>query len=126
MAVTENRLPKPLSSDFCHGLLGLLSIAATAYFALRYSERKAPRMQSMTENKIAVSQDAAQDIEVRYKDVKVDRVTTTLVWLWNDGRKPILRADLLPNQPLVVELADPAGQLVVLDVAVRSVSRPGI
>lgn len=54
------------------------------------------------------------------------RVTTSLIWFWNAGRRPILRQDIPAAQPLSVSISDPEKQLEILDVKVTKVSRPAI
>ncbi|HEV7377866.1 MAG TPA: hypothetical protein VGN95_24495, partial [Pyrinomonadaceae bacterium] len=107
-------------------LLGILSILATIYFAVRYAERKEPRFFSLNERKIAISEDAPEDIQITYKGEKVTRVTSTLVWFWNNGKRPIKNDDLPTEQSLLIKLSDPDNKLEILDVSVRKISRESI
>ncbi len=103
-------------------ILGVLSIIATAFFAHRYSEKKSPKFMYKTLRKIQRSSDAPDDIEVYYKGHKVDGVQSTVVWFWNDGRKPIVRSDIPKVQPIKIELND-SNELEILDVQVLKQSR---
>jgi hypothetical protein len=107
-------------------ILAILGICATAYFAIRYSERKQPRMQFLTERKIEAPPDAPQDIRIYFKDAKVGRVCATVVWFWNDGKTPIRAEDIPASQTLGIRLEDPDGPLEILSVAVQAVTRPAI
>jgi hypothetical protein len=107
-------------------ILGILSILVTVYFAIRYSERKEPRFISLNERKIAVSDDAPEEIQISYKGEKVDQVTSTNVWFWNEGKRPIKLEDIANDQPLLVKLADPNKAIEILDVSVRKSSRDAI
>jgi hypothetical protein len=103
-------------------ILGILSIIATAFFAHRYSEKKSPKFMYKTLRKIQRSSDAPDDIEVYYKGHKVDGVQSTVVWFWNDGRKPIVRSDIPVVQPIKIELND-SNELEILNVQVLKQSR---
>ncbi len=107
-------------------LLAMLSIAATAYFARKYSEKKLPKFAVLTERKISKSEDTPGNICVSYNGQVVDRVTSTLVWFWNAGRRPIRREDIPSTQPLEIRLVDDGDTLEILDTAVRKVSRKPI
>ncbi len=107
-------------------IIGTLSIAATIYFAVRYAERKEPHVHALTVQKVGISPDAPQDIQIHYRGTKVDRISSTTLWFWNAGKKPIRETDIIASQPLVVHLTDPSGALEILDVNVRKVSRPAI
>ncbi|GEM_PF-4169637 len=103
-------------------ILGVLSIIATAFFAHRYSEKKSPKFMYKTLRKIQRSSDAPDDIEVYYKGHKVDGVQSTIVWFWNDGRKPIVRSDIPEVQPIKIELND-SNELEILNVQILKQSR---
>jgi hypothetical protein len=103
-------------------ILGVLSIIATAFFAHRYSEKKSPKFMYKTLRKIQRSSDAPDDIEVYYKGHKVDGVQSTIVWFWNDGRKPIVRSDIPEIQPITIELND-SDDIEILNVQILKKSR---
>lgn len=103
-------------------ILGILSIIATAFFAHRYSEKKSPKFMYKTLRKIQRSSDAPDDIEVYYKGHKVDGVQSTIIWFWNDGRKPIVRDDIPAIQPIKIEFND-SGELEILNVQILKQSR---
>jgi len=107
-------------------LLGILSILATIYFALKYAERKEPRFYSLNESKIAISKDTPADIQIMYKGQKVMRVSSTLIWFWNAGKRPINKEDIPAGQPLLVNLSEPERNIEILDVAIRKTSREAI
>lgn len=104
-------------------LLGLLSILVTVYFAIRYAERKDPRFCSLNQRKIAVSEDAPEDIQISYKGQRVDRICSTLVWFWNSGKRPIKKEDIPHGQPLLIKLTDSDVNCEILDVSIRKTSR---
>jgi hypothetical protein len=107
--------------------LGVVSILATIYFALRFAERKDPRLHSLYDRKIAVSKDAPADIEVRYRGSKVERVASTYIWFWNAGKRPILKTDIPAAQPIQVTLIGPGDTPVqILDTLVRKTTRASI
>jgi len=113
-------------TNYAGAFLALLSIGATAYFARRYSEKKLPRFSSTTETRIATSKDAPDGISVSYKGQAVKRISSTLVWFWNAGRRPLKREDLPATQPLEIQLEDGDESREILDVVVRRVSRQAI
>ncbi|MCA1578337.1 MAG: hypothetical protein LC794_13350 [Acidobacteria bacterium] len=106
--------------------LGILSILATVYFAVRYAERKEPRFISLNDRKIAVSDDAPEEIQIFYKGEKVEQVTSTLIWFWNEGKRPIKKEDLSRSQPLLIKLQSDETPIEILDVSVRKSSRDAI
>ena len=103
-------------------ILGILSIIATAFFAHRYSEKKSPKFMYKTLRKIQRSSDAPDDIEVYYKGHKVNGVQSTVVWFWNDGRKPIIRSDIPEAQPIKIELND-SNEIEIPNVQILKQSR---
>ena len=107
-------------------LLGILSIIATVYFAIRYAERKDPCLQVITDQKIWVDKEALRNIQIKYGDTLVNRVSMTTVWFWNHGKKPIRRDDVPLKQPLIIELDDSNSPVTILDVSVQKVSREAI
>lgn len=107
-------------------VLGAFSILATIYFALKYAERKEPRFYSVNESKIRISEDADEHIQITYKTQRVTRVSSTLIWFWNAGKRPIRREDVPTGQSLLVRLSEPDTDIEILDVAIRKASRDAI
>jgi hypothetical protein len=109
-------------SNYIGIILGFLSIAATAFFAHRYSEKKSPQYMYETTKKIQRSKDAPDDIEVLYKGEKVESINSTLLWFWNSGRKPITKEDIPESQTIKIKLKSD-GDIEILDVSLLKTSR---
>lgn len=106
--------------------LGVVGIVVSVFLALRYAEKKKPTCYSETYLKIAASEDAPADIQIAYKGTPVERVSSTVVWFWNGGRRPIKRDDFPQTHPLRLRLSDHGGHSTILDFAVRKVSREAV
>ena len=106
--------------------LGLIGIVVTVIVAVRYAERKKPTYDGATYLKIAKSADAPEDIQIAFKGAPVHQVTSTFIWFWNAGRRPIKSEDIPATQPLVLQIKDEAARATILDFAIRKVSRPAI
>lgn len=106
--------------------IGLIGIVVTIIVAVRYAEKKKPTYAGATYLKIAKSADAPQDIQIAFKGAPVHQVTSTFIWFWNAGRRPIKSEDIPATQPLVLRIRDETAQATILDFAIRRVSRPAI
>src|SRR5213594_2522854 len=106
--------------------IGLIGIMVTVIVAVRSAEKKKPTYAGATYLKIATSADAPEDIQIAFKGAPVHRVTSTFIWFWNAGRRPIKSEDIPATQPLVLSIRDEAAQATILDFAIRKVSRPAI
>lgn len=106
--------------------VGVVSVCVTSYFAIRFSERKEPRYSFLNEEKLARSKETLGDIEIKYRGKSVNRVTSTYVWFWNKGRRPIRRNDIPDSKPILVELRDSHRELEVLSAEIYSTTRQAI
>jgi hypothetical protein len=106
--------------------IGLIGIVVTIIIALRSAERKKPTYHGVTYLKITKSQDAPPDLQIAFKGERVDRVSSTFIWFWNEGRKPIRRDDIPTTQPLVLRIRDGTANPTILDFAVLRMSRTAV
>jgi hypothetical protein len=106
--------------------LGALSIAATAYFAIKYAERKDPRLHVIGSMGIAISKSAPESVRVLYDGNEVPRISTAVVRFWNDGKRPIKSEDIPEEQPLKLVVTDRSAEVEILDVNVLKTSRDAI
>lgn len=107
-------------------VLGIIGLVLTVFFALRYAEKKDPRLYSVHFERIATPEDAPEDLSISYRGASVNRVTTSLIWLWNAGKRPIQAADIPPTQPIRIRLTEHGNAVSILDVKVVKSSRPSI
>ena len=109
------------------GLVAGLALGAIGiYVALRSRERKEPRVYIANDRKIALSLDAPSELELLYHGKRIPTLTSTYVWFWNEGRRPIRRDDIAPRQPIRIQLGQ--GELApeILEVVVRQTTRESI
>ena len=85
-------------------LLGLLA----AYYFYRKSQRQ-PRI-SHQRSEVAIvgggTTDFPSDLQIRFGDKVVPRVTSTRIILWNSGNETFSRNQLLDDDPLRVEISE--------------------
>src|SRR6266545_6717793 len=84
---------------------GIVGGAVVSYYFYRISKKERRPVYVVTGH-IVVRGNAELDIEVRYKQGEVPMVSRTVVALWNAGREPIRRDDLVENHPLMVKLPE--------------------
>ncbi len=103
--------------------IGGLSILVTVVLAVRSAEKKKPICSSVTIQKIAASEKPPHNIQISYKGIPVERVSTSFIWFWNAGRRPILKEDVPGTQPLQIKIPADGTNATILDFALRRVSR---
>jgi hypothetical protein len=94
-----------MSGDALNLVLALVTLvlgAAISYYFYRIA-RKERRPVYYTRTNVVVRGDRERQIEVRYKGQVVPSVFRTVVALWNAGREPIRREDIVQGHPLGVE-----------------------
>jgi hypothetical protein len=114
-----------MSGDALNLVLAAVSIvvgAAVSYYFYRISRKERLPLYVVT-GEVVVRGDANRDIEVRYKGDAVLMVSRTAVALWNAGREPIRRDDLVENHPLRVRLPEDAE---LLEARVLVTTKPEI
>lgn len=106
--------------------LGVLGIVATIIFAVRYRERKAPSAYIANDMKVATL-GAPPTLELSYRGKRIPTLTSTYVWFWNAGRRPIRREDIAPKQPIRITVGSAKANVEILDSPiVRKVTRDSI
>jgi hypothetical protein len=101
---------------------GLVASIVIGYYFYRLANKERQPVYVVTGN-IVVRAYTSRDIEVRYKGLEVPVVTRTVVALWNVGREPIRRDDLVERHPLSIQLAEKAS---ILEAEVVATTRPEI
>jgi hypothetical protein len=123
-ANATGRKPR-MTGDTLNLVLAAVSVvvgAAVGYYFYRISKKERLPVYVVTGH-IVVRGNAELDIEVRYKQGEVPMVSRTVVALWNGGREPIRRYDLVENHPLMVKLPE---DMSVLDARVLATTKPEI
>ena len=116
----------PVFSNVLALVLWTLGVIIAVWIAFRFYDKKRPKCCYLTDQKIAAKRDAPSDIAIQYRGETVSGVSSTLVWIWNGGRKPITREDLRDGGVLKVKLVGGGDALRILDVEVWKVSRTAI
>lgn len=103
----------------------VIGILVSVYFYRKAKEEKEPRLYYQTYPEIEkISGEAeAGDIKLFYKNVEVNRVSTSYVWFWNQGRKPILKADVPASSELKITLISEQDDIKILDHKIITQSR---
>ena len=58
------------------------------------------------------------EVEVRYRDTSVPRITSSTVWMWNAGRRTVEGSKIVPHDPLELRFD---GE--ILNVRIRKITR---
>ena len=98
-------------------LIGAVGVGLPVY--LHFRDRKRPVFESVTDVKVQSRPGAPGSIAISYDGRVVERVTSTTVWFWNQGRGPIKSEDV--RQPLVLTLTDEADvEILGVDILRKS------
>ena len=116
----------PAAPNYAGLVLGVLSILVTIYVAIRYAERKDPRLHYVTTPRISGGHDPTGNIAISFRGAPVDRVTSTMVWVWNAGKRPIHGSDVPAADPLILTLRDGEELPQILDCVLRKASRSAV
>jgi len=107
--------------------IGLLGIVLSIYLFKKGIEAKDPRFHFRTfKNIYKLSDEEDSKIKIMYGREEVSRVFTTYVWIWNNGKKPINKADIPEQSKLKITLHDEKFNPKILDYKVAKVSRSEI
>lgn len=87
-------------------LIGVLGIFLAYYFYHKAKKDKAPVFSRQTFYIIRPNLATRRNIEVRYKDKKVEKLTLTRLAFWNNGKEPIRREDISSSDPLKIIATD--------------------
>jgi hypothetical protein len=107
-------------------VLGIIGLVLTIRGGKKAIEKKDPRIYCSHFEKIAIAKNPVSEMQILFRGQAVNRITTTLLFFWNAGARAILRSDIPAAQPLRVQLSETEGPPVILDVAVRRVSRSSV
>lgn len=103
----------------------LIGIFISYYFYAKSKESKEPNLyyQSYLNIKRIANGNQTRDIKVFYKSEEVNRVTTTYVWFWNEGKRPILKSDIPESSDLNLVFSDEGHKIRILDYRLVKQSR---
>ena len=99
--------------------LAVLGVVLTIYGTRKTLERKDPRLYCAYFEKIALTENPVPGVEITFEGRAVERVTTTFVWFWNAGRRPIHRSDIPTSQPIRIAITDLQHQVDRVDPGQR-------
>lgn len=108
-------------------LLGLSGLLATVYAYRKTHAEKRLCFFCATKRDIERLIDKEdKKLQVFYDGEYVDRVFTTYVWIWNQGKEPIRRYDLVPTSPITINIKTSSDEFRMLDYAVIKCTRDAI
>lgn len=103
--------------SFTGWLLAVLFSGYSIYTFIKSREEKEPRCCYKTyRNLVKLSEDNA--LLITYQGIPVDQVSTTYIFFWNKGRKPILRSDVQKQLSIYFP-----SEVTILDYKVINVTR---
>lgn len=113
-----------LNLPWVEALLTVISIMLAIFFGIyALLKRSNPKLVYQARLQLLIGGPKAslsEFVQVLYKDTPVPRLTSTLLFIWNDGQAPIRRNDISARDPLRFELE---GDGAILDVSIVKVSR---
>ena len=108
-------------------VVGVLGIILSIYLFKKGLEKKDPRCYYKTLRNISkLSDDNDSKIRIFYGQDEVTRIFTTRVWIWNNGKKPINRADIPQQSRIKINLRDNEFNPKILDYEIIKTSRSEI
>lgn len=117
--------------------IGLVSVIVAIIFYLKGRIRAEPCLYYENYREVSKISDMNRKITVSYEGHPVERITTTRIWFWNKGHKPITRNDIPEEDPLLVRLYSPNSKWTkqqggdvfepnILDYGMQIVSRKSV
>ncbi len=122
----------PMTLTIISLLFGLIGIIVSVLVTLKSRVRIEPCLYYENVREVSKISDTNRKVTVSYKGKEVNQVTTTRLWFWNHGRKPLKREDIPANDQLVLTLKNavdekPHGENKkdpeILDFGILKVSR---
>jgi len=86
--------------------IGVLGVIISVTVTMRARVRIEPCLRSNSRREVSKLSDSNRKIRVLFGKQIVDQVTTTRVWFFNRGRKPLKREDVPTNAPLILEFQE--------------------
>lgn len=83
-----------------------LNIKSRTYPKLSYSEISSTLLSEFDD-------ELQNSIEVKFNGEKIDRLTSTIFYIWNSGNKVLRNSDIASTSPLLISLSAPAQILTV-------------
>jgi hypothetical protein len=107
--------------------IGVLGILLSIFLFIRGKEVKDPRCYFKNiKNIYKLSDEKDSKIKISYNQEEVNRVFTTYVWIWNNGKKPINKADIPCDSKVKINFSDEKFFPKILDFDVIKESRSEI
>ena len=107
-----------LSQGWVGPIIGIAGLALAAVFYLRSRKPSIIAVQSRDVSMIGIGAVFPDDVEVRYRGTPVPRLTSSMVWVWNAGKKTVRGSDIVAHDPLRLHFG---GE--VLNVRIITVTR---
>lgn len=107
-------------------LITLCFTVLIAYYFYRKSREKIElKIFHYNDPEVSKLSDENRKISVKYGDQIVDRITTTRVWFWNNGARPLKCDDIPPYDPLtiIIDEKDRNEEIMILDYNIVKTSR---
>jgi hypothetical protein len=83
-------------------IFGISGIILTTIFFIKSKIRIIPIISYHNRNEVSKLSNANRKISVLFKNNQVPQVTTTVVWFWNKGKKPLKRDDIPLNEQITI------------------------
>jgi len=97
--------------------LSLISLFAAYYFYRKSLRLKEPRWAITSNNLIRGYSSKLNELDILYKDHKVENLTISKILFWNRGRDTINRQDIATAEPLVIKSTE---EVEILDAKILS------
>lgn len=88
--------------NFIFLLLAIASIIVSIYFYFKSKKVKAPVYSKKTFSLVQPSLASLKNIEIKYNNSLVSRLSLTQFAFWNTGKEPIRSADIAPQDPIII------------------------
>lgn len=104
------------------GLIGIMISAIMSYHFYKKSEQKALPTYQRTTTRIMDIENAVNidNIEIKYKGKKINRLIRTYIVFWNDGNKTIDGKDILERDRLRCDFGDNEGEILSTNIVKRT------
>ena len=107
-----------LSQGWIGTIVGIAGVTLAVFFHLRSRKSSIIAIQSKDVSMIGGDAVFPDEVEVRYRETSVPRLTSSLVWIWNAGNKTVKGSEIVAHDPLRLRFG---GE--ILNVRIRKVTR---
>jgi hypothetical protein len=122
-----NFLTDPLFLGLSSLTIGIIALIIAFIFYFKSKIRIMPNLAYKSITEVSKLSDCKRKIKVLYNDKEVSQVTTTKIWFWNNGKRPLKREDIPLKDPLRITIENKKlDEIIILDYNIIKISKESL